>query len=126
MYKQSTSEFFAELRGNQLSSVEFVQDYLQLRFDGPCLNVYTPLTVSTGENTITSWNTGFRDLLCEQITKMVIKVSFEQENQLNIQFDDGSEISVSLKPDDYSSPDALYAHGFQKDRWLTKAYQAFN
>jgi hypothetical protein len=30
------------LEGTQLSSVEFVQDYVQLRFDGPTLTAVTP------------------------------------------------------------------------------------
>jgi len=29
------------LIGEQLSSVEFVLDYVQLRFNGPCFTVYT-------------------------------------------------------------------------------------
>ena len=119
MNRESTSEFFTELCGNQLSSVEFVQDYLQLRFDGPCLNVYTPLTVRSGGKVVTSWGIGFRDLLCEQITKIITSVSFEEEKELNVLFKDGSGISVSLRPEDYSSPEAVYAHGFQNHQWLT-------
>ena len=119
MNRESTSEFFTELCGSQLSSVEFVQDYLQLRFDGPCLNVYTPLTVRSSEKIVTSWGMGFRDLLCEQIAKIVTSVSFEEEKELNVQFKDGSGISVSLRPEDYCSPEAVYAHGFQNDQWLT-------
>lgn len=115
--QENTTELFSEICGNQLSSVEFVQDYLQLRFDGPCLNVYTPLTVRSGGKIITSWDTGFRDLLCGQITEIVENVSFENEKELAIQFKNGSEISISLNPDHYCSPEAVYAHGFQNGGW---------
>ena len=37
------------LIGHQLSSVEFVQDYLQLRFDGPCLTAVTHPRVRVGQ-----------------------------------------------------------------------------
>lgn len=68
---EDDSKLFDELIGSQLSSVEFVQDYLQLRFDGPTINVNNPLTVKADKKVITSWNEGFRDLLCSQITKIV-------------------------------------------------------
>ena len=58
------TNIFAELHGEQLSSVTFVQDYLQLFFDGPGINVMNPLTVESAGRMITSWEPGFRDLLC--------------------------------------------------------------
>ena len=41
------ASLFAELHGRQLSAITFVQDYLQLWFDGPGINVTNPLTVRT-------------------------------------------------------------------------------
>ena len=113
-------EIFDELYGNQLSSVEFVQDYLQLRFDGPCINVYNPLTVKTARSEIKSWDNGFRDLLCGQITKIVKIVNFESERELRLQFLDDSLIIISLRPEDYTSPEAIYVHGFKNNGWLVE------
>jgi hypothetical protein len=49
------------LLGRQLSAVEFVQDYLQLRFDGPCLTAITHPRVSVG-NRWWEWGiSGYRD-----------------------------------------------------------------
>jgi hypothetical protein len=110
------SNFFAELHGEQLSSVVFVQDYLQLFFDGPGINVTNPLCVETNENRITSWEAGFRDLLCLQIAKRVEKTQCVEGDALMIGFHDGSKISVSLKPEDYTSAEAIYAHGFKDHR----------
>ena len=118
MNQEMTSNLFLQLIGKQLSSVEFVQDYLQLRFDGPCINVYNPLTVSKGSLGKTSWENGFRDLLCEQITKIVKGFSYEDDSKLTIQFDDDSEVIISLRQDDYSSLEAFYAHGFDDKQWL--------
>ena len=120
MSEEIVSEFWNELVGCQLSSVEFVQNYLQLRFDGPTINVTNPLTVINDKTEITSWNVGFRDLLCNQITKIIDSVTFEPEKALTIRFIDDSLIAISLRPEDYSSPEAFYAHGFKNDNWLAE------
>lgn len=120
MSEENKSKFWDELIGRQLSSIEFVQDYLQLRFDGPSINVTNPLTVNSKETEITSWNAGFRDLLCGQITKIVQNVTYEPENALTIRFIDNSRIAISLRPEDYSSPEAIYAFGFKKNNWLVQ------
>ena len=111
---------FDELCGNQLSSVEFARDYLQLRFDGPCINITNPLTVKTKKKEITSGNEGFRDLLCQQITKVISSVTFETGKELKLLFTDNSQIIVSLHPDDYSSAEAIYAHGFKDNAWFAE------
>lgn len=120
MTEENVSKFWDELIGCQLSSVEFVQDYVQIRFNGPSINVTNPLTVKVNETKITSWDVGFRDLLCEQITKIVNEVNFEAEKTLTIRFIDNSEITISLRPEDYSSPEAIYAYGFKNNTWLVK------
>lgn len=120
MSEQPTPSFWDELIGRQVSSVEFVQDYLQLRFDGPTINVTNPLTVKANGTEITSWNSGFRDLLCGQITKIVRDVNCEAGKALTIRFNDDSQIAVSLLTEDYTSPEAIYAHGFKNDKWLVE------
>jgi len=112
-------KIFGELIGNQLSSVEFVQDYLQIRFDGPTINVNNPITVTTEQRQITSWNEGFRDLICSQITKIVHAIDITPDKEFRILFTDKSEIAISLLPENYTSPEAIYAHGFKDNQWLT-------
>src|SRR5688572_18329131 len=106
------SAMFDELRNSHLNSVEFVMDYLQLRFDGPCLNVTNPLTVRSKETEIKSWDIGFRDLLCRQIGKIVHEVTYKAGKELNIRLVDNSEISISLYDESCTSPEAIYCHGF--------------
>jgi hypothetical protein len=117
MNDQTPSSIFDELRGEQLSAVTFVPDYLQLWFDGPGINVTNRLTVESAAGKLTSWEPGFRDLVCAQITKIVATVEQRPEDALAIHFTDGSCISVSLRPEDYTSPEAYYAHGFANSRW---------
>ncbi len=118
MSEENATTFWDELIGCQLSSVEFVQDYLQLRFDGPSINVINPHTVNADGKEITSWASGFRDLLCGQITKIVENVSFQEEKSLTIRFDDQSQIAISLRPEDYSTPEAIHAIDFKNNGWL--------
>ena len=114
----NTDPLFDELVGEQLSAVTFVQDYFQLWFDGPGINVNSPCTVKAEGIEITSWNPGFRDSACNQIGKLVKEVIVHEGEFISIVFRDGSSISISLRPEDYSTPEAIYAHGFKDDRSL--------
>jgi hypothetical protein len=102
-----------ELIGQQLSAVTFVQDYVQLWFNGPGINITNPVTVKTASSELRSWAPGFRDLLCGQIAKVVSGVYHQDGAALTIAFSDESELSVSLREADYSSPEAFYAHGLK-------------
>ena len=106
-----------QLCGRQLGSVEFVQDYLQLRFDGPTINVMTPIVVIAGPGAVRSGDDQFRNALCGQITKIVRTVKFREATSLEIEFEDESRISVSLLPDDYRCAEAVYFHGFENGEW---------
>ena len=115
MSEHTPAALFEQLRGEQLSAVTFVQDYLQLWFDGPGINVTNPLTVQTGQLSVTSWQPGFRDALCSQIAKIVAAVECREGEAFIIRFEDGSQLSVSLREQDYTTPEAIYAHGFRDD-----------
>ncbi|WP_424683764.1 hypothetical protein [Frateuria sp. YIM B11624] len=118
MDKDNSARIFCELHGEQLSSVTFVQTYLQLSFDGPCVNITNPLTVHSQTSTVTSWQPGFRDALCAQIGKTVSPATFEAGEALTVRFTDDSVVSVSLRPSDYTSAEAIYAHGFKNKGWF--------
>jgi len=95
-----------ELQGKPLSSVEFVQDYIQLRFDGPCLTAYTLPVVSSGSNILTADSFDYRNQLCTQIGHVVVACRAEID-ELLMKFDDGVEIRISLRDDDYRGAEAL-------------------
>lgn len=116
--ENSSTEMFDELHGAQLSAVTFVHDYLQLWFDGPGINVTNPLTVHAASVKITSSQPGFRDAICAQITKVVASSELRSNDAFVIRFTDGSFVSVSLRPEDYTSAEAIYAHGFKRNGWL--------
>ena len=115
MSEHTPTGLFEQLYGEHLSAVTFVQDYLQLWFDGPGINVTNPLTVQTGGVSATSWQPGFRDALCSQIAKIVAAVEYRAGEAFIIRFEDGSQLSISLREQDYTTPEALYVHGLRDD-----------
>lgn len=107
------SDPFKQLEGEQLGSVTFVQDYIQLHFDGQGINVYMPMSVDAGGITVWSGDIQFRNALCGQIAKVVLSISFQEGESMSITFNDNSRIAISLRAADYSGPEALEGHGFR-------------
>jgi hypothetical protein len=106
-----------ELEGQAVSSVEFVQDYLQLRFDGPSLTAYTLPTISSKSSNVAPGEAGYRDALCERIGHPV-KATNVDEKDVSLLFDDGVVIRISLRDQDYKGPEALQL-GLDKHRsWV--------
>lgn len=94
--------------GEQLSSVEFVQDYVQLHFDGPTLTLFVWPTVLSGDCHVHFGEPGYRDTLCDRIAHKVAKVAFVEDEYIRIDFDDRWSIVASLKPEDRVVPEAGY------------------
>ena len=108
---------FKRLEGEHLISVHFLQHYLQLHFEESLLNIYTPVTVSAVGTATRNDTDGFRDGLCGQIAKRVEAVSLVPSEALIIAFEDGSQLSISLRPDDYAGPEAVEARGLA-EKWV--------
>jgi hypothetical protein len=103
------------LIGEYLSSVEFVMDYVQLRFSGPCLTVYAIVQRVTKDGLTKTWGEpGYRDALCSIITHTLKQAHVETGQQLSLIFDDGSVWSVSLRDEDYRGPEAIYYNDQQR------------
>ena len=90
------NEFLNVLLGEQLSSVIFVMDYLQLDFDGNrfTLNVWPQMTI--GDSTYRFGETSYRDHLCSLIAQIVKQATGEDKQHLAIIFESGDKIMVPL------------------------------
>ena len=86
------------IHGRELSSVEFVRDYLQLRFDGPCLSAYTMPVVRSRERVFRRLEQGYADALVALVGQRVEKVA-EDAASVTITFSDETAISISLASD---------------------------
>jgi hypothetical protein len=97
-----------EIVSEDLAAITFVRDYVQLQFGSPpTLNVYTPITVRSTAGTCRTGDARFADALTGQLNKRVREVVRRKAEKLELQFEDGSAIEVSLRPDDFQGPEAL-------------------
>ncbi len=94
--------------GEELTSVEFVQDYVQLRFHRPTLTLFSWPVVRIAGEAFRFGEAGYRDRLCERIGRKVVAASFREDDAIRITFDDGAEFNVSLKLEDREGPETGY------------------
>jgi len=88
-----------KLAGEQLSSVEFVQDYLQLNFDGRIITSYIWPTVEIGEEVYKFGDQNYRNKLCGLIGKKIDNISCQEKKYLMLLFENGIEkIMINLDP----------------------------
>jgi hypothetical protein len=81
---------FKSIIGEQLSSVEFIQDYLQLHFDGNTLTLYSWPQVNLGSLTYKHGDIMYRNALCEIISHEVDRVVLLKNTRVTFYFDDDS------------------------------------
>lgn len=105
------------LENEKLSAASFIRDYVQLHFDGPCLNAYVCPHILHQKESITPKVSGYRDALCERIGKIVVKASEELGERLVIVFADDVTLAVSLKETDRDGPEAAMFHDHSGKSW---------
>lgn len=106
--KQISEEKLLQLIiGEQLSSVEFVQNYIQLRFDGPVLTVISYPVVKASGKAFLWGEPGFRDEICKRISIKVVRASITPKQSVEIGFEDGSTIEISTRSEDYRAAEAV-------------------
>lgn len=95
-----------DLVGRVLSAVVFVQDYLQLQFDGSVLTLLVWPVVSAGATERAFDSPGYRDLICARIGATVTDAQAINDYALSITLSDHSSITTSLAPESYLGPEA--------------------
>ncbi|MEJ7738919.1 MAG: hypothetical protein WKF97_15955 [Chitinophagaceae bacterium] len=90
------------LINEHLSSVEFVQDYLQLHFEDKTLTCYVWPSIRKNEYEYRSNHTDYKNQLCSLITENVTNVILLEQVSLTITLTNASEIILSL---DSSNPE---------------------
>ena len=89
------------LHNETLSSVEFVMDYVQLRFNGPTLTLITEPTLQIGDRLLLWDDRDFRNELCGLITQEVELATIRPCDSIVLRFKSGTVLTVSLKDRDY-------------------------
>jgi hypothetical protein len=96
----------SEIIGEELNAVEFVQDYLQLRFDTPLLTLYAWPHILLSEFSIAHGEPEYRNALCSLIGEKVEDAALEEGDSLTIKFENDTVIALSLREEDLDGPEA--------------------
>jgi hypothetical protein len=90
--------------GQELSSVEFLQDSLVLHFDGPTLTFYTWPDVFREEGSYAYGEPEYRNVLCGVLSEDVTAATLEENEAIEIEFESGVIIRASLREEDLDVP----------------------
>ena len=88
-----TDSLLRELVDNELASVVFVMDYLQLDFGEARFTCYVWPTVAIGDVALQYGDPGYRDALCAFIAHKVTSTEESSEAGLAIRFDLGEIVT---------------------------------
>jgi len=96
--RENGKKLLLEIRGARLSSVQFVLDYLILGFDekGALTTLVWPEITSEGA-TLSFGTPGYRDQLCDFITRVVENVKICDDETMMIIFKDQSQLTMALR-----------------------------
>ena len=94
------------IEGQELSAVEFIGDYVRLRFDGPSLTLYAWPHVLLEDFSIAFGQPEYRNALCAQIGETIGTARLEELDSLTLEFESGTVIALSLREEDLDGPEA--------------------
>jgi hypothetical protein len=103
----------------ELSSVVFVEDYLQLDFGDARFTAYAWPTVTIGGASLQFGDPGYRDALCAFITHQVTATEESPEAGLVIRFALG-EIVTNPEPTDLGGPEIAQLHVYDPQEQATR------
>lgn len=112
-------EHLKSIIGCELSAVTFVRDYIQLHFDGPTISAFTLPKVTSGNATLSHPDPGYKDALCARIGRLITAAYADPGQRLQIDFADGSSLSISLRPEDHVVAEAALYTDTQKNDWAS-------
>ncbi|HXC95466.1 MAG TPA: hypothetical protein VNU92_07180 [Edaphobacter sp.] len=94
------------LIGEELRAVEFVEDFLQLRFDAPLFRLYAWPHVLLTDFSVAYGEPEYRNALCSQIGEKIVQASLEEGDALTMEFESGTVFGLSLREEDLDAPEA--------------------
>ena len=94
------------IEGEELKSVAFVEDFLELRFGTPLLTLYDWPHVLLPDFSVAYGEPEYRNALCAQIGEMVSAASLEEDGALTIELGNGVVLGLSLREEDVDGPES--------------------
>lgn len=97
----------AIVEGMELTAVEFVERFVQLRFNEALLRLYVWPDVADADGiSIAFSEPGYRDALCSLIGETATSAALDAGRSLTIEFENGTLIAMSLREEDLDTPEA--------------------
>jgi len=94
------------IEGEELKAVEFVEDYLQLRFGEPLLRLYDWPHVLLTDFSVAFGEPEYRNALCAEIGEAVTTAMLEEDDALTVEFANGIVFGLSLREEDVDGPES--------------------
>jgi hypothetical protein len=94
------------IEGEELKTVAFTEDFLELRFGTPLLTLYDWPHVLLTDFSVAFGEPEYRNALCAQIGEMVSVASLEEDDALTIEFANGVVFGLSLREEDVDGPES--------------------
>ncbi len=92
------------LVGEELKSVAFVEDFLELRFGDALVSLYAWPYVLLTDFSVAYGEPEYRNAICAQIGEEVVEASLEEGSALTIELQNGVVLGVSLREEDIDVP----------------------
>jgi hypothetical protein len=106
------------LKAKEVTSVEFVHDYIQFHFNSAVLSMYTmPSVITAQRGYLSTVDPGYRDALCSLIGRTFQSVQLDRQ-QMVINFSADMSVTVSLRDEDYVGPEALVFSLDDERMWI--------
>jgi len=119
--EKSNDALIGHLKNKQLSAVTFVQDYVQFDFEGDHsnsgLSAYVWPTINKSTKRFEFGTYGYCDELQGLIRKIVADAFIVKNEKIQIEFDDGSFLEISLKAQDCDGPEAVMLQAEPGKQW---------
>ena len=94
------------IEGQELKAVEFVEDFLQLRFGEPLLTLHDWPYVMLTDFSVGFGEPEYRNALCAQIGETVATASLEEDDALTVELANGVVLGLSLREEDRDTPES--------------------
>lgn len=110
---------FESVIGEELSSVEFVRDYVQLRFDSPPLNLNVWPRIHASGTVRRRTDAGYADALLALIGRRLVRADELLDLGLALDFDDGTRLAVPLDGTEARGPEVAWFDGEPGGLWTS-------
>jgi hypothetical protein len=106
------------LKGHRVSSVDFVEDYVQVHFDNACLTAYTLPRITLGDVQMEDRSSAYREALYRFEGSELLHANVEVGKEIIMNFSEGC-LNISLRDEDYQGPEALQLKDADGRLWVT-------